>query len=342
MPDGHAYWSWRDLLLMHPDGRAKGGEPCVKCGAPVPSNAHWANRDRHVCSPRCNSNLSRQFNRRMRSGADTDLHGREIAGPKPMANPRTSDPRWFRTVDRGTPPFEWEGFGVKPGDLVERHGVVVSYALMHREGEDAWVDWWPDHVLVAVELNSQHRTIWSADADGNLGSTHLESAGPDTQSIYDDTFTVGGVACRWHRERVSACTAEGREFEWEAVVAAPVDSGYQPSWWTPERTELSERRKRESGSLARHARRVREQAATVERFDYLEVYERDGWVCGLCGQPVDRKLTWPDPKSPSLDHVVPLVAGGEHSRANTQLAHWLCNVRKGARLTEAVVLGNEA
>jgi 5-methylcytosine-specific restriction endonuclease McrA len=46
---------------------------------------------------------------------------------------------------------------------------------------------------------------------------------------------------------------------------------------------------------------------------------------------VDRELRWPDPDSGSLDHVIPLIAGGEHSRENTQLAHWLCNVRKGAR-----------
>jgi len=94
--------------------------------------------------------------------------------------------------------------------------------------------------------------------------------------------------------------------------------------------------------LARHARRVREQAAMRERFDPLEVYERDGWACGLCHQPVNRKLAWPDPLSPSLDHVVPLAAGGDHSRANTQLAHWICNVRKGARLTEAATSHDNA
>lgn len=341
MPDGHAYWAWRDRLLMHPDGRALGGEPCVKCGAPVPPNAHWKNRDRHVCGPRCNSNLSRQFNRSMRSGAVSDLHGREIAGPEPLANPRTSGPRWFRTLSSGKPPFEWEGFGVVPGDMVERHGIVVSYALMHRDSEDAWIDYWPDHVMVAMELSTQHQTIWSADDDGNLGSTCWAYAGPDTASIYDATFKVAGVDCKWFRERVSACTPEGREYAWEAVVAAPVDAGYEPGWWTPERTELSERRKRISASSGRHARRVRELAATVERFDHLEVYERDGWVCGLCQQPVDSDLSWPDPLSPSLDHIVPLAAGGDHSRANTQLAHWLCNVRKGARYPEAELLSDK-
>lgn len=34
---------------------------------------------------------------------------------------------------------------------------------------------------------------------------------------------------------------------------------------------------------------------------------------------------------PSLDHVIPMSKGGAHSYANTQLAHWLCNVTKGNR-----------
>lgn len=101
--------------------------------------------------------------------------------------------------------------------------------------------------------------------------------------------------------------------------------------WTAARTALSEERRRTSSSTARHARRVRLEGATVERFDPIEVFERDGWHCRLCGGPVDRELRWPDPASASLDHVVPLVAGGAHSRENTQLAHWLCNVQKGAR-----------
>jgi hypothetical protein len=45
---------------------------------------------------------------------------------------------------------------------------------------------------------------------------------------------------------------------------------------------------------------------------------------------VDPEAKFPDPMCPSLDHITPLLAGGEHSRTNTQLAHWYCNVRKGA------------
>lgn len=66
--DSEAYWEWRDHLLMHPDGRALGGEPCVKCGAPVPAKTHWKHRDRHVCGERCNLNLNRWLNRRIARG----------------------------------------------------------------------------------------------------------------------------------------------------------------------------------------------------------------------------------------------------------------------------------
>lgn len=63
----------------------------------------------------------------------------------------------------------------------------------------------------------------------------------------------------------------------------------------------------------------------------IDVCERDGWVCGLCGKRVDASLAWPHPNSASLDHVVPLSAGGSHTLDNVQCAHLSCNMAKGAR-----------
>lgn len=60
-----------------------------------------------------------------------------------------------------------------------------------------------------------------------------------------------------------------------------------------------------------------------------EVYDRDGWLCGICAAPVDRSLVWPDPQSVSLDHVVPLSRGGAHVLSNVQCSHLRCNIRKG-------------
>ena len=67
----------------------------------------------------------------------------------------------------------------------------------------------------------------------------------------------------------------------------------------------------------------------VNRF---AVYERDGWVCQLCGEPVDPDLKGPDPMCASIDHVVPLSHGGDHSMGNVQLTHLGCNSAKGNRV----------
>lgn len=91
----------------------------------------------------------------------------------------------------------------------------------------------------------------------------------------------------------------------------------------------TERRNRSAGAAVRRARL---RAAMVEKFDPIEIFTRDGWVCQLCGVPVAKDAVVPHPDAPTLDHVVPLALGGEHSRANGQLAHFMCNSRKGARV----------
>ena len=56
-------------------------------------------------------------------------------------------------------------------------------------------------------------------------------------------------------------------------------------------------------------------------------------VCGICGQPVDKKLKYPDPMSPCIDHIIPIDRGGHPSDiANLQLAHWKCNRVKANKL----------
>jgi 5-methylcytosine-specific restriction endonuclease McrA len=57
------------------------------------------------------------------------------------------------------------------------------------------------------------------------------------------------------------------------------------------------------------------------------VAARDGWRCSLCGGVVTR-ADW------SLDHVIPLSKGGEHTYGNVRLAHNNCNKRKGARMPD--------
>jgi 5-methylcytosine-specific restriction endonuclease McrA len=70
---------------------------------------------------------------------------------------------------------------------------------------------------------------------------------------------------------------------------------------------------------------------TVERIEPRQVFDRDGWVCRICGNGVDQKLRHPDPMSPSVDHVVPLCRGGTHTWDNVACTHLQCNLQKGDR-----------
>jgi 5-methylcytosine-specific restriction endonuclease McrA len=46
----------------------------------------------------------------------------------------------------------------------------------------------------------------------------------------------------------------------------------------------------------------------------------------------------PHPKAPTIDHIVPLSAGGDDTKANVQLACFLCNSIKGSRGTQQLTL----
>lgn len=77
-------------------------------------------------------------------------------------------------------------------------------------------------------------------------------------------------------------------------------------------------------------RRARQRSVAAYPIRRHWIFERDGWICQLCGGPIDPSLVVPDPMSPTLDHVTPIARGGAHSEANLQAAHFECNWRKGA------------
>lgn len=59
----------------------------------------------------------------------------------------------------------------------------------------------------------------------------------------------------------------------------------------------------------------------MEHVDPRVLWQRDEGVCGICAQPIEGGF--------DVDHIIPLVAGGEHSYANTRIAHPTCNRAKG-------------
>lgn len=88
---------------------------------------------------------------------------------------------------------------------------------------------------------------------------------------------------------------------------------------------------RASRRAAKARRRAVERGIEAERFDPLEVLARDGWRCHLCGVSTPKRLRGTyDDRAPELDHIVPLAAGGKHTRMNTACACRKCNITKGA------------
>lgn len=85
-------------------------------------------------------------------------------------------------------------------------------------------------------------------------------------------------------------------------------------------------RQQASKRAYRSARKAKLRAVTVEKFDPIDVLERDGWHCQICGVSTPRSLRGSfRPNAPELDHIVALARGGEHSMANTQCACRSCN-----------------
>jgi len=94
-------------------------------------------------------------------------------------------------------------------------------------------------------------------------------------------------------------------------------------------------KKRAQRSAAKALRRLRTKLATVEDVDPIVVFERDGWVCRLCGIATPReKRGVCEPDAPELDHIIALAAGGEHSYRNTQCACRRCNLLKSDKPIE--------
>lgn len=78
-----------------------------------------------------------------------------------------------------------------------------------------------------------------------------------------------------------------------------------------------------------HVRRARIRNSKVELFKSEDIFERDGYQCQMCGKKTNPKLRDHNHDLyPTIDHIIPLSKGGEHSRLNTQCLCRKCNMAK--------------
>jgi 5-methylcytosine-specific restriction endonuclease McrA len=74
-----------------------------------------------------------------------------------------------------------------------------------------------------------------------------------------------------------------------------------------------------------------------ESFPAKSILHRDNWTCQICQRELLAKWTkidgseTPHPRSPTIDHIVPLSygpSGPGHRPDNVQAACWSCNIKK--------------
>lgn len=80
------------------------------------------------------------------------------------------------------------------------------------------------------------------------------------------------------------------------------------------------RRLRADATHRRYARLMG--APIVERVNRQSIYDRDKGMCHICKKRVPLRLF-------TLDHLIPLSKGGNHTAVNLAVAHRSCNSRRG-------------
>jgi len=157
--DGKEYWEWFDEQLKQPS-RALGGEPCIICENPIPKNAHWKFRDRHVCSTECNNKLKRRWKSKVRRGTAEGYQPSEALLKKVETTLKRKS-RLMRTNLNATFPYEYDYFPIE-GDILERHGHHTKYVPISEL---------PCRAAFWEEITS----TFGCSADQLLGALHLET-----------------------------------------------------------------------------------------------------------------------------------------------------------------------
>lgn len=59
------------------------------------------------------------------------------------------------------------------------------------------------------------------------------------------------------------------------------------------------------------------------------VFERDDFMCWICGVRCDPLALVPQDEAPTVDHLIPVSLGGDNHPDNLGTAHFICNSRRG-------------
>ena len=92
-------------------------------------------------------------------------------------------------------------------------------------------------------------------------------------------------------------------------------------------------------AVVQQRRRASKAGATLATVRPADIFRRDGWRCGICGQRTPQDKRVPHPLAATIDHIVPLSLGGHHEPGNVRCAHFRCNSVRGAAMGAGVQPG---
>lgn len=323
VPD-ETWFRWVDARLRQ-ETVAIGGEPCVRCGQPIPANAAKKHRERHVCSSNCNRMISRKLNRDVEAGRERAFDLDSLDWPD-VIDERQRDSWSFGTDWSAEFPFE-HGRWVKPGDNVERFGQRTSYFEVSE-----WSDLDPYLANIAQQIDPSGSKVVGLlhEESGSQSFMITDAAGRPTRLRCPVLWRGNGEqTVSLHQEIILSVDRFGIPFQWWVPVFTPYPL---EKMYSPERLAYNAQRKRMTQARSAYMARLRTRGILDPDADYvdpLEIFVKDSWICGICGSQIERDLEWPDPRAASLDHIIPVADGGTHEAENLQASHLICNLSKG-------------
>jgi 5-methylcytosine-specific restriction endonuclease McrA len=145
-----------------------------------------------------------------------------------------------------------------------------------------------------------------------------------------DALGIRRIAADGHQSRCKACQQQRQK---AFRVAHPEyvrqrDARYRQVYAEKIRARRARWGRAHPGKSQQYAARRRarkRRAGKIEPIDRDYVYKRDRGICSICGRKVRKK-------DMSMDHIIALAQGGEHSLTNVTLVHLQCNTRKRTRV----------
>lgn len=332
------FFTNRDSALKQAT-RAQGGEPCIECGEPIDPKANWKTRDRWLCGkPNCNRRAKARYARELAAGLiRPNSNADEIAALK---QEWLRQPQLFKMDLEREFPFEI-GRWPKPGDIISRFGQDTAIEDPAENEELAELADFRNATEIAkdfrlaIHLQTGATVSYLCDPLGRIERVwppFFVLDGDRFQFRHDNPILeIDGQSVWLQFELISDVDNFGNEYRWEAPVFTPAPT---PPLWTRPRLELSMQRARISRARSAYLARRRAMGfvqSDAEHIDPESIYERDEWVCGICGNEIDRALKFPDPQSVSLDHIEPVSIGGSHTVDNVRASHLICNIVQGNR-----------